>query len=106
MKSKTTLRILREQDLRKILSVNKGLEIIEKTFRDYGSSMTQRLSDPTSLFSGSGQEGDAKFKVKGATLMTEGVTGIRLVSDLPVSKALGPTICFVYVTIERVPRLD
>ena len=83
MKSKTTLRILREQDLRKILSVNKGLEIIEKTFRDYGSSMTQRLSDPTSLFSGSGQEGDAKFKVKGATLMTEGVTGIRLVSDLP-----------------------
>ena len=88
MKSKPTLRILREQELRKILTVEKGLEVIEKTYRDYGAGMTQRLSEPTSLFGGSGQKGDAKFKVKGATLMTEGVTGVRLVSDLPNTQGI------------------
>ena len=82
------MRILREQELRKILTVEKGLEVIEKTYRDYGAGMTQRLSEPTSLFGGSGQKGDAKFKVKGATLMTEGVTGVRLVSDLPNTQGI------------------
>jgi ornithine cyclodeaminase len=76
------LRILRERDLKSILDPVTGLDIVERTFRDYGSADTQRLSEPASLFAGSARDGWAKFKVKGATLMTENVTGIRLISDL------------------------
>ena len=78
-----TLRVLRERDIRNVLDVRTGLEVVERTFRDYGAGNTQRLSDPASMFGGSGVSGAAKFKIKGATLMTEQVTGFRLVSDLP-----------------------
>lgn len=81
--STPTLRVLRERDIRDVLDVRTGLEIVERTFRDYGAGNTQRLSDPASMFGGSGLSGAAKFKIKGATLMTEQVTGFRLVSDLP-----------------------
>jgi len=86
--STPTLRVLREWDIRDVLDVRTGLEIVERTFRDYGAGNTQRLSDPPSMFAGSGHAAAAKVKVKGATLMTEGVTGIRIISDLPSEKGV------------------
>jgi ornithine cyclodeaminase len=77
------LRVLREQDIKDLLDIPTAIKIIERTYRDYGAGVTQRLSDPPSLFAGSGRQDVAKFKVKGATLITEQVTGLRLVSDLP-----------------------
>ncbi|MBB44239.1 MAG: hypothetical protein CMM44_10825 [Rhodospirillaceae bacterium] len=77
----TPIRILREPDLRAVLNVSDALSIIEKTFADYGSSYTQCLSRPPSLFAGSGEKGDGAVKVKAATLTTQKVTGVRLISD-------------------------
>ena len=78
-----TLRVLREQDLKAVLDVRTGLDIVEKTFRDYGEGESHRLSQPASMFSGPDLPGAPKYKVKGATLLREQVSGIRLVSDLP-----------------------
>lgn len=78
-----TLRVLREQDLKAVLDVQTGLDIVEKTFRDYGEGESHRLSQPASMFGGPDLPGAPKYKVKGATLLTEQVSGIRLVSDLP-----------------------
>jgi len=77
------LRVLKEQDIKDLLDIPTAIKIIERTYRDYGAGVTQRLSDPPSLFAGSGRQDVAKFKVKGATLISEQVTGLRLVSDLP-----------------------
>ena len=75
--------MLRETDLRRLLDTVTGLEVIENTYRDYGAGDIQRLSEPASMFGGSGRTGSAKYKAKGATLMSEGVTGIRMISDNP-----------------------
>ena len=75
------IRILRESDLRSVLDVPTALSIIENTFADYGTSDTQCLSRPPSLFAGSGETGDGAVKVKAATLTTKKVTGVRLISD-------------------------
>lgn len=75
--------MLRETDLRRLLDTATGLEVIENTYRDYGAGDIQRLSEPASMFGGSGRTGSAKYKAKGATLMSEGVTGIRIISDNP-----------------------
>ncbi len=78
------IRILREDDLRSILDVATGLAVIERTWRDYGEGRQFALSEPTSLFGGSGLPGMAKYKVKGATLPDRHVTGLRLVGDAPL----------------------
>ena len=77
------LRVLREQDLRDVLDVRSGLEIVERTFRNYGEGDSHLLSQPASLFAGPERPGGPKYKVKGASLLREQVSGIRLVSDLP-----------------------
>jgi ornithine cyclodeaminase len=77
------LRVLTERDIRRVLDVGSATGIIERTFRDYGAGDTQRLSDPPSMFAGSGGRDAAKFKVKGATLVPEQVTGFRLIGDRP-----------------------
>jgi ornithine cyclodeaminase/alanine dehydrogenase-like protein (mu-crystallin family) len=82
------LHVLREGDLKKVLDVKAGIDIIERTFRDYGSGNTQRLSDPPSLYAGSGHADSGRVKVKGATLMTDRVTGIRMISDLPAEQGV------------------
>ena len=81
-----TIRVLRERDLRRLLDVPSAMDIIERTYRDYGTRDSHTLSNPASLYGGSGGAGVARYKVKGATLLTEQVTGIRLISDLPVDK--------------------
>ena len=76
------LRVLKEADLRAVLDVSIGLEIIERTFRDLGTRDIFRLSEPAALFGGSGRDGAARYKAKGATLISENVTGIRMISDV------------------------
>ena len=76
------LRVLREADLKAVLDVATGLEIVERTFRDLGTSDIFRLSEPAALFGGSGIGKAARYKSKGATLISENVTGIRLISDV------------------------
>ncbi len=76
------LRVLKEADLRAVLDVATGLEIIERTFRDLGTRDIFRLSEPAALFGGSGLDGAARYKSKGATLISENVTGIRMISDV------------------------
>ncbi len=78
-----SIRILRENDLKGLLDAGRGLDVIEQTWRDCGHGGRYALSNPTSLFGGSGEPGMAKYKVKGATLTGQQVTGLRLVSDLP-----------------------
>jgi ornithine cyclodeaminase len=77
------IRILREADLKSILDVPTGLAVIERTWREYGEGHKFALSRPTSMFGGSGEPGMAKYKVKGASLPALGVTGLRLVGDVP-----------------------
>ena len=76
------LRVLREADLKAVLDVETGLEIVERTFRDLGTRDIFRLSEPAALFGGSGVGNAARYKSKGATLISENVTGIRLISDV------------------------
>ena len=76
------LRVLREADLKAVLDVETGLEIVERTFRDLGTRDIFRLSEPAALFGGSGIATAARYKSKGATLISENVTGIRLISDV------------------------
>ncbi len=76
------LLVLKEADLRAVLDVPTGLEIIERTFRDLGTGDVVRLSEPAALFGGSGRNGVARYKSKGATLISENLTGIRLISDV------------------------
>lgn len=83
-KTSPTIRVLRERDLKQLLDVPSAMDIIERTYRDYGTRDSHTLSNPASLYGGSGETGAARYKVKGATLFSEGVTGIRLISDLPV----------------------
>jgi ornithine cyclodeaminase len=78
------IRILREADLKAVLDVPTGLDVIERLWSGYGRGERFSLSQPTSLFGGSGERGAAKYKVKGATLPARGVTGLRLVGDAPV----------------------
>ena len=77
------LRVLKEADLKALLDVETGLEIVETTFRDLGTRDIFRLSEPAALFGGSGIGKAARYKSKGATLISENVTGIRLISDVP-----------------------
>ena len=77
------IRVLREADLKAVLDVETGLDIIERTFHDLGTRDIFRLSEPTILFGGSGLDNAARYKSKGATLISEGVTGIRMISDIP-----------------------
>lgn len=76
------LRVLREADLKAVLDPATGLEIVERTFRDLGTRDIFRLSEPAALFGGSGIGKAARYKSKGATLISENVTGIRLISDV------------------------
>ena len=76
------LRVLREADLKAVLDVATGLEIVERTFRDLGTRDIFRLSEPAALLGGSGLGVSARYKSKGATLISENVTGIRLISDV------------------------
>ncbi len=76
------LRVLKEADLKAVLDVSAGLEIVERTFRDLGTRDIFRLSEPAALFGGSGIGKAARYKSKGATLISENVTGIRLISDV------------------------
>ena len=76
------LRVLKEADLKSVLDVPTGLEIVERTFRDLGTRDIFRLSEPAALFGGSGLGNAARYKSKGATLVSENVTGIRLISDV------------------------
>ena len=76
------LRVLKEADLKAVLDVETGLEIVERTFRDLGTRDIFRLSEPAALFGGSGIGKAARYKSKGATLISENVTGIRLISDV------------------------
>ena len=76
------LRVLKEADLKAVLDVAAGLEIVERTFRDLGTKDIFRLSEPAALFGGSGMATAARYKSKGATLISENVTGIRLISDV------------------------
>tara|TARA_Y100001934_G_C12202239_1_gene701806 strand:+ start:20 stop:1087 length:1068 start_codon:yes stop_codon:yes gene_type:complete len=78
------IRVLREADLRKLLDVPTAIEIIERTYKEYGLNESHTLSNPPALYGGKGGLNDARYKVKGATLFNENVTGIRLISDLPV----------------------
>ena len=77
------MRVLREADLKAVLDVAVGLEIVERTFRDLGTGDIFRLSEPAALFGGSGIGAAARYKAKGATLISENVTGIRLIGDVP-----------------------
>lgn len=79
-----TIRVLREPDLRKLLDVPTAIEIIERTYKEYGLNDSHTLSNPPALYGGKGGSENARYKVKGATLFNENVTGIRLISDLPV----------------------
>ena len=81
-----TIRVLREHDLKKLLDIPTAIEIIESTYRNYGTGDSHTLSNPASLYGGSGRNAAARYKVKGATLFNEQVTGIRLISDLPVKQ--------------------
>ena len=83
---KPMIRILRESDLKQLLDIPTAIEIIERTYRNYGASGSYALSNPASLYGGSGKHAAARYKVKGATLLNEQVTGIRLISDLPVEQ--------------------
>ena len=76
------LRVLKEADLKAVLDVATGLEIVERTFRDLGTRDIFRLSEPAALFGGSGIGRAARYKSKAATLISENVTGIRLISDV------------------------
>ncbi len=78
------LRVLREPDLRSVLDVAASLDVIERTWRGYGEGQTFTLSQPTSMFAGSGRDRTARYKVKGASLPNERVTGFRLIGDVPV----------------------
>ena len=82
----SAFRVLRESDLKAILNVPTAMEIIERTFFDYGAGDTQRLSNPPSLFVRSTSADSSELLVKGATLTSERITGIRLVSYLPSDK--------------------
>lgn len=77
------MRVLRESHLKRVLDGPTGLEIIERTFREYGAGKTQRLSEPALMRGGSGLDGAARFRVKGATLISEQVTGFRVIGDVP-----------------------
>lgn len=79
------IRVLRERDLQQLLDVPTALKVIEQTYRDYGSGNSHTLSNPTVLNSGTGRTEDARYRVKGATLHAEQVTGIRLISDPPAT---------------------
>ncbi len=87
--------VLREDDLKTLLDVPTALDVIEKTWADYGKGNAYSLSQPTSMFAGSGLDGRAKYKVKGATLATKNVTGFRLVGDLPLEHGFASyhTLC-------------
>ena len=63
----SAFRVLRESDLKAILNVPTAMEIIERTFFDYGAGDTQRLSDPPSLFVRSASPDSGELLVKGAT---------------------------------------
>ncbi|MDE0059692.1 MAG: hypothetical protein OXI22_00385 [Defluviicoccus sp.] len=78
----SALRVLKEADLKAVLDVPTGIEIVERTFRDLGTRDIFRLSEPAALFGGSGIGKAARYKSKGATLISENVTGIRLISDV------------------------
>ena len=78
----SALRVLKEADLKSVLDVDSGLRIVERTFRDLGTKDIFRLSEPAALFGGSGLGDAARYKSKGATLISENVTGIRLISDV------------------------
>jgi alanine dehydrogenase len=83
---KPMIRILREPDLKRLLDIPTAIEIIERTYRNYGTGNSHVLSNPTSLDGGSGRNDAARYKVKGATLLNEQVTGIRLISNFPVKQ--------------------
>ncbi len=74
--------MLKEADLKAVLDVETGLEIVERTFRDLGTMDIFRRSEPAALFGGSSIGTAARYKSKGATLISESVTGIRLISDV------------------------
>ena len=76
------IRVLREADLKAVLDVETGLAIVERTFRDLGTRDIFRLSEPAALLGGSGIGTAARYKSKGATLISENVTGIRLIGDV------------------------
>jgi alanine dehydrogenase len=78
------IRVLRERDLQRLLDVPTALEIIEQTWRNYGLRNSHTLSQPSALSSGTGNVDDARYRVKGATLHNEQITGIRLISDPPI----------------------
>ena len=84
------MRVLREGQLKGLLDAPTGLDIIERTFRDYGAGKTLRLSDPTSMHGGSGLDGAARFRVKGATLISEQVTGFRVIGTVPEADSIRP----------------
>lgn len=77
------LRVLREADIKNLLDVRTALDIIDRTYRDYGNGRIQTLSDPASMSGGSSMAHAARYRIKGATLMTEQVTGFRLFSEPP-----------------------
>ena len=77
------MRVLRESHLKRVLNAPTGLDIIERTFREHGAGKVQRLSEPALMRGGSGLDGAARFRVKGATLISERVTGFRVIGDAP-----------------------
>ncbi|MBI4182362.1 MAG: ornithine cyclodeaminase family protein [Proteobacteria bacterium] len=94
------LRIVGEAEVRSLTTVADALAIVEETYREFGRTGSQGLSDPPSLFAGSKRPGHAAFKVKGATLAGVGVTGLRLIADAPPGEG-GRTYDFCYVLDDR-----
>ena len=47
------LKVVREAEVRSLMTPAEALEIVEETYREFGRTGAQKLSDPPSMFAGS-----------------------------------------------------
>lgn len=71
--------ILHEEDVRRLVTVEDALRTVEATYAAYGR-YRKVLSDPPAMVV-TPSPGNAVFKVKGAHLADEGITGLRIIAD-------------------------
>lgn len=75
----TSIPVLSEAEVRRVLPLRDAITIVEQAYRDYGMARTVLSSPPAML--GANRDGFALQKVKGAILPSAGVMGLRIIAD-------------------------
>jgi alanine dehydrogenase len=90
-----SIRILGEDDVRKLIDTDAALDIARRTLRDQAAGNSS-LSTPSAMTLDATRFGGGKFKFKAANVGYLGASGIRLISRMSATDPDAKNFCAIY----------